>query len=211
MFFKNINIRTQCTRNKEKGAVGGFTILEILVVVAVTVMLSSLVLVNHGKFRTTISLASLTYDIALALREAQVYGTSVREANEIGIDQFRIRYGVHFDRSDDTTFFIFIDRGGADNEGDGAWDGGVQDIKVETFTLRGGNRLTALCVTVAGGTEDCVGFNDLDITFARPNPNSIIITDGVGSSFVTAEIKVTSVQGVTRSVVVHQSGQISVQ
>ncbi len=47
-------------------------------------------LANHERFNSSILLDSLAYDIALSIREAQVYGLSVRGINA----DFQVGYGV---------------------------------------------------------------------------------------------------------------------
>jgi type II secretory pathway pseudopilin PulG len=206
------------TRNIKK-APRGFTIIEALIVISITIIMSGIFLSNHRRFQQDVSLSTITYDVALALRQAQVYGQSTRAAVEIGPGEFRLRYGVHMSMIDQTHFYIFADRGGLGNEGNGIWDGDPPDRRVESYTLTGGNRINRLCVVDSSGIPTCSpGFTDLYITFERPfrlssdDPlGAFILKNTPGSPYSRADIEIVGPQGTTRTVRVWASGQISVQ
>ena len=56
----------------------GFSLIELLVVTGVIAVISGLMLVSNSTFGGQILLQNLAYDIALTLRQAQVYGISVQ-------------------------------------------------------------------------------------------------------------------------------------
>ena len=87
----------------------GFTLIELLVSVAIFTFLTGLILVNHGRFTSAILLENLAYDVGLSIREAQIFGLSVKEF-EPGSGQFQQGYGVHFDASTPAQYIIFADR-----------------------------------------------------------------------------------------------------
>src|SRR3989344_6847475 len=77
-------------------ALRAFTLVELVVVLAIFTLISSVVLANHSRFNGSVLLGSLAYDIALSIREAQVYGLSVKQHTVAGVGQFQIGYGIHF-------------------------------------------------------------------------------------------------------------------
>lgn len=184
----------------------GFTLIELLVSIAIITVITSVVLVNHNRFNGSIFLGNLSYDVALSVRQAQIYGLSVREFG----GSFNIGYGVHFDDATPTSFFIFadIDRNQRYNV--------ATDSIVETLTITRRNAISKFCATPFGinQTEKCTDsgtpISTLDIAFNRPDPEAVI-TDNFGLSYASARIEVMSEEGETRNVVVEGTGQISVQ
>lgn len=184
----------------------GFTLIELLVSMAIITMITSIVLVNHNKFNGSIFLSNLSYDVALSIRQAQIYGLSVREF----AGTFDIGYGVHFDIATPTSFFIF-----ADIDRNQRYNSSVDSI-VETLTITRRNTISKFCATPFGAspvercTDSGTPITTLDIAFNRPDPEAVII-DNLGTSYTSARITVSSSEGDTRSVVVEGTGQISVQ
>ena len=57
---------------------GGFTLIELIVSVAIFVFMTALVVAKYGNFNQSVLMTDLAYDIALTLRTAQTYGVSVQ-------------------------------------------------------------------------------------------------------------------------------------
>ncbi len=57
--------------------IAGFTLVELLVTISIFVFMTALVLAKYDTFDKNTLLTNAAYDIALQLREAQVYGISV--------------------------------------------------------------------------------------------------------------------------------------
>ncbi len=56
----------------------GFTLVEMLVAVAIFAIISSVLLANYPEFRSRAALDNMAHQVALEFREAQVFGISVR-------------------------------------------------------------------------------------------------------------------------------------
>lgn len=56
----------------------GVTLIEMLVVVGIIAVVSSVIIFNYSDFSTNVSLRNLVQDVALTVRKAQTYATSVR-------------------------------------------------------------------------------------------------------------------------------------
>lgn len=183
----------------------GFSLVELVVSVAIFTIITSVILARHSQFSGTLLLENLAYDIALSIRKAQVFGLSVREFTT-GSSEFNVGYGVHFDSADNTSYIFFADR-----DRDEAY-GGSGEI-VETFSLRRGNTISEFCGILANGTEKCTdsGVTFLDIVFERPNPEAIIKSNLPGNTYESARITVSSPQGTTWNVETFITGQISIQ
>ena len=83
----------------------GFTFIEMLVSLGILVLFSVIILANQRRFESSLTTKSLAYEVALVLRQAQVFSLAVRGSGS----NFEVSHGVHFDRSDPTSFFLYID------------------------------------------------------------------------------------------------------
>lgn len=183
----------------------GFSMIEMVVSVGILVVITSIVLVNHNLFGGNILVSNLAYDVGLSVRQAQVFGLSVREFG-VGTGQFDIGYGIHFDSDDFTTYRLFADinRNKIFDIGDGT---------EEVFAIKRGFSIKQVCATNSASVELCTGsgINTLDVVFLRPDPDAYIRVDGdpVGL-YGRARIIVQSPQGSEREVTVESTGQISI-
>ena len=203
-------------KEKEKG----FSLVELIVVIGIFAVISGIVLFNYGRFSSNLVVTNLAYQAALAVREAQVYGISVKQT-KTG-NKFDASYGVWFNQSSNQNFYLF-----ADKTKDGKRADGMSEDE-EVFGMSGTNKISSFCV-FQGSTSYCSnksnGPSSISITFARPNPNAFIYGFNAANNdiitgqsnlnnltlFDRAEIMLTSGQGdkIAR-MTVYNSGQISV-
>src|SRR5690349_3018843 len=73
----------------------GFTLIELLVVSAIIILITGTILFRQQGFSSATLLRSLSYSIALSVRQAQTYGISVRES-ATGSGTFAAGYGAYF-------------------------------------------------------------------------------------------------------------------
>ena len=177
-----------------------------MAVTAIFIILSAVVLTNNSKFGSVIILQSLTHDIALNVREAQVYGIAVRRydpGNGPGI--FSYGYGMHF--APGTTYELF-----ADVNANGKWDSGET---VKQTTLTGGFSISDICAP-----DGACGKERVDILFKRPEPDACISVSGAAtldseaqciSSIQRTMITILSSRDDEATITIEASGQISVQ
>lgn len=206
-------------------SLAGFTIIELSVVVGIVLIISAMVLFNNGRFNSAILLRSLAYQVGLSLREAQLYGVAVKEVTP-GSGAFSAAYGIYLPASiigiPNSTYPLF-----ADLNNNGLYDDGSASV-VENFTLKNFFMLDNFCALQGTGPMQCAGacpsplpsgalscapgsLGWTTVTFVRPNPNAIILTDfssSLPSSYVTAYITVSSQNGSTRTVSISATGQI---
>lgn len=177
-----------------------------MVVTAIFVILSAIVLANHSRFGNIIVLQNLAHDVALSIREAQVYGIAVRRYDPAqGLGVFSYGYGMHFEPGSNYELF-------ADANGNCIWDPGET---VRTTTISGGYAMTDICAP-----ESSCGKTRVDILFKRPEPDAYISVNGAAtlngegecvSSVQRARIVITSARSDEAAVTIEASGQISVQ
>ncbi|MBX9765467.1 prepilin-type N-terminal cleavage/methylation domain-containing protein [Patescibacteria group bacterium] len=187
----------------------GFSLMELLVVMGIFSVISTVVLVNHSKFNSSVLLGNLAYSIAVSIREAQVYGVSVQQYNS----NFKTGYGVHVESADPQSYILF-----ADTNANNVYDSDVDSI-VRQYTLNKQHSIVNFCGMKSNGDEECsdgstgVTISHLDVVFFRPDPDANISSDKTSVStgmYSTAKITVQSASGESRSLSVASTGQISV-
>jgi prepilin-type N-terminal cleavage/methylation domain-containing protein len=145
----------------------GFTLVEMMVVVAIFIITTGIVLSNFGGFREKSSLDLLAREMALIIRQAQVYGTATKLA--AGASGGFPSYGIY--AKGGTSHFILF----ADKDKDNKYDTGEE---VERFNLYGGASILKIEGFFGNGdSEPIVKFcnkkniswpNDFYIIFKRP-------------------------------------------
>ena len=188
----------------------GFTLVEMIVVIGIMAIISGLILASNARFGGVILLQNLTYDIALSVRQAQVYGIAVQRFNT----SFSAPYGMHFQTdsgSGAAAYVLFADALAPEN---GYYDcpepGTVNCELVQSTTIATGYSIAQLCVTPASGSERC-DITSLDITFKRPEPDAYIRSSQLSGLFASGRIVVESPRGDQKTIVVQANGQISVE
>ncbi|OHA18235.1 MAG: hypothetical protein A2664_02075 [Candidatus Taylorbacteria bacterium RIFCSPHIGHO2_01_FULL_46_22b] len=152
-------------KEKRNSVRRGFTLIELLVVLSIIMVITVIASYGKTRYERSIYLTNLSYDVALAVREAQLYGVNVRRG--VGAD-YDYGYGVHFSTSQPSSFQLFVD-----SDNDHYYDG-VSEL-VRNYGVTNNHRVSALC-TVAVGSSLCVAVTTLDITFRRPDPDACINT-----------------------------------
>jgi prepilin-type N-terminal cleavage/methylation domain-containing protein len=200
----------------------GFTLIELLVVTAILVIITSLVLVNSNRFGGTVLLQNLAYDVALSVREAQVYGISVRSFS----GEFDFGYGMHFDAGSQT-YVLFADALALN----GLYDCPNPELegsceRVESTEIQRNFRVVKLCAPAGITTDECMSNSSLwasklDILFKRPEPDACISADDSikidsdGGCTLnpeeSARVVLESPRGDRRGFIVEATGQISVE
>ena len=164
-------------------------------------VLTGVLLVKNNSFGGTIILRSLTYDVALSIREAQVYGIAVRQTTG---GEFSTGYGVEARMASPASYLLY-----ADSDANGYYSGAAE--LVTRYTLKQGFHFSDLCYTPGSGEEIC-GAQKIDITFVRPEPDAYIRVDDSLTLNQRARLVLESPSGSGEiSVIVEATGQISVQ
>lgn len=215
MDFKHVwpSARSRSVRGLAVSRSNGFTLIELLVVTAILTLITSLVLVNNNRFGGAILLENLAYDIALSIRQSQVYGIAVKR---YGASNFSIGYGMHFSIDSPTRYVLFADALSANGLYDGCPDSISCELVLATEILRG-YRIDDLCSTPSGGGAEVCGLEQLDILFKRPEPDAYISANGISGVANAAALQergrivLESPRGDRISVIVEIAGQIATQ
>lgn len=190
----------------------GFTLIEMVAVLGIFGIVTSVVMFNHSKFQSDTVLTNMAYEIALSIREAQVYGVSAREAKQSmqsTSENFSKAYGVYIPKANSSQYLLFAD---LDNNlkysGTDCGISQASDSCVMPYTLQRNIIIESMYVK---NNQSCILADNMSILFKRPNPEPIINTGGNRETFSQLQITVKAPDGAKRYVIVSNNGQISVE
>lgn len=183
-----------------------FTLVELMVVLGIFAVLTSVVVYKYRDFNNSIILTNVAYEVGLLVRQAQVYGLSVKGS---GAGNFDNGYGVYVIRGTTRApitpglLKLFAD------DGDKMYK--PNDTTIDTLLLPTGYSISGLNTFNSQGNFS--GKKNASIVFVRPNPKAYIVGDGQSLSDNVPEIHIDikSPSGATKTIIVWHTGQISVK
>lgn len=207
----------------------GTTLLEIMVVISIFVVISSVTVFNYGQFNSSMSTQNLVDDIALTVRRAQGYAIGVRGVNE----NFIGGYGVHFatdglasgeeHKGSNKSFVMFAEIGKDLNYRYNASQCGTPTSSnecMEVLKIQSADEISAIRVYKMAGLVNSSGKGALDIVFNRPNPEPLFCFNNSNTQYgcdvdkiIYIEIDIKNTMGgmdTEKTIKVSNSGQISV-
>jgi prepilin-type N-terminal cleavage/methylation domain-containing protein len=194
----------------------GFTLIEMIVVIAIIATVSTLVLFSQTKMNSTILVSNTAYEIGLIVREAQVAGLSVKATSNTSAG-FLSSHGVHFNKATPSIIIAFVD-----TNNNGAYDATLGEMTQEyTIDNSRAGKLLGICKLSALGpttSNYCIGSNSdttLDVVFTRPNPEALFkvrpASGGTAADYIGAVTVTVGFEGdICRSIVIEKTGAIGV-
>lgn len=168
----------------------GFTLIEILVVLATIIIITGIVIFNIGNERQNSALLRSAQKLSLDLRRAQSFALSSKTYKTSGVP---CGWGIHFSGVGSTNYIIFADLASAVNCSDRDFiraGNGSEDF--ETANLESGISINSLSGNLS------------DVVFTPPDP-TVNFTPGQTS----ANIVLINKNGATRTINVNKTGFIS--
>jgi len=163
----------------------GYTLIELSVVLAIIIVLTSAVLIGYRYGGTSLALSRSVHKLRQDIRRTQEMSMSSRVVE----GAMPAGYGIHFDTNNPSSYIIF-----ADSNGDNQYSGESEDIEVIEME----ERISIDQLTPLGST--------LTIVFSPPIP-SVLINNSPAEDY--AEITLTNGRR-TASVKVNKVGLIEV-
>ena len=197
----------------------GFTLVELVVSIAIMTVILTVVILNQSTYNDGIALTNLADEISLSISQAQAYGVGVKEFST-GSGEFSASYGLAFSllaSGSNSAYIYFADRNG-NSLYDGNWTcpiGGASECLGKVNISRG-NYISSMCIVLTSGSDLC-DVGRVDISFTRPSTEAnMLFFDTSGQAYNPGSIKgakitVMSPKGLSRSIIIYLTGQISVQ
>ena len=194
----------------------GMTYVELIVVLSIFAVLSSVAIFNYSTFQETIDIKNLSSDIALEIVQARNSSLSGTLPVSGYSPTWKPSYGVYFNSSSvkdsdglpfDQKFIYF-----ADLNDNNIYDGTTtcSGECVQKYTISKGDIVSNLSVFYKNdSTEHYV--NNLTITFIRPDSDATVLSGVTKLSNVDyVQISITSPKGLTSEIQLYPSGRVQV-
>lgn len=171
----------------------GFTLVELMVVVAVIAISSSILLLNWEPAQKAFNLRHAAFQLAEDLRRAQQLSLSTHQfqCNPLPAED-HTGYGLYLNTSSTTSYQVFENC----NDENRSWDSGEER---ETLHFTSG-------ISIQGLKVGSSPVNNLSILFVPPNPDTYINENSSGQE---AEITLTNGKA-TAVVKINNGGRIEV-
>lgn len=191
----------------------GMTYIELIVVLSIFSIMSSIVLFNYNEFQARVDIKNLANDIALKIVEAQKSALSGLMPLKTINASWKPAYGIYFNTTSfgsnkSFIYFADIDQNNFDSDGTFCNTSGIGDECISKIDITKGNYISNITVFYPSSSETK---NDLSLTFKRPNSGVVVNSGGLtlpGVSYV--EITISSPQNVTSKIRAYSSGRIQV-
>ncbi len=180
---------------KTKNHTRGFSLIELMVTAAIVILVTGVSLARYGSFNNSVLLNSQAYELALDIRQTQLYGVSV--TSQTG--DFDEPFGIYFDTSTNT-YVLFQD------DGDYAYESGEQ--VGEGYTIDPRFEITSIGTSCGSAAT----VSSISIVFERPDFDAIMRVPGCGN-VATVNVQIAAVADAveSRTITINASGLISVQ
>jgi prepilin-type N-terminal cleavage/methylation domain-containing protein len=205
--FKRIDKKIQMNK--------GMSYVELIVVLSIFSVLSSIAIFNYGTFQDKVDIKNLASDVALKIVEAQrssLSGLFPPLAQPQNPATWKPSYGIYFDMSENNnnSFIYFTDLDYSTPPQNGFFDDSdcVGEC-LDKIVITKGNSIFGLDVFYKGGATDSL--SDLTITFSRPNSGAIISSSGISDPSVSyVQITVVSPSESKALIKVYPSGRVQI-
>lgn len=194
----------------------GMTYIELIVVLSIFSIMTSVVLFSYDKFQAKVDIKNLANDIALKIVEAQKSASSGRlppSAQVLPPSSWKPSYGVYFNlgstgNNKNFVYFIDLNQNGYSDSSFCSSFGGSYEC-VDKINITKNNYISSLNVFYTDGSINSV--QNLAFTFTRPNLETAMYNNNVllpGVSYV--QITITSPAEITANIRVYPSGRIQI-
>ena len=181
------------------------TYVELIVVLSIFSVMSSIVLFNYARFQAKVDIKNLANDLALKIVEAQKSALSGKLPAQNPVPNWKPAYGLYFNTVNDNKSFIYF----TDLNNNTLYeDPNCTGECLDKINITKGNFISDITVTGQGG---CSSITGLSIVFTRPSSVAKINTNQAGCTSVSyAQITISSPQSVTAIIKIYISGRIQI-
>jgi prepilin-type N-terminal cleavage/methylation domain-containing protein len=199
--------------NKKIKKNGGMTYVELIVVLSIFAIMSSIIIFNYQGFQSKVDIENLTNDIALKLVGAQKSAIAGQLDANANLTTWQPAYGVYFNTATPTQFLDFADLDNSkycDTSGCNTpynTSGDVLDIT----NITDGNTISS--IESYSGNNAPTPLTSLFVTFTRKDFGVPVFAGASGvilSGFDYIQINVASPSSTTGYIQIYPSGRIQV-
>lgn len=193
--------------SERKSAQGqaGMTYVELIVVLSIFSVLSSVVIFNYGDFQGRVDIKGLASDIALKVVEAQK--SSLNGVwNLSATSSWKPSYGVYFNLVlDNKSFIYFVDLNNLNG-----YEAGAE--KLDTISVTKGNYIERIDKCTGVTCIPSVSINSLAVSFKRPDSSAVFKdpTNPIVIDFDYIQITIASSRGATALIKLYPSGRVEI-
>jgi len=190
----------------------GMTYVELIVVLSIFAVMSSVSLFNYGQFQGKVDVKNLANDVALRIVEAQKDALNGKFNNSAS-STWKPSYGVHFDVNNAATKIVQYTDLNNNNRCDPPQCNPTPTYSLgrevtSIVNINKGNYVSSIEV-IGSGCPPTV--NELTITYRRPNTApGFRSSPPIGCTVSNVIINLTSPRGATARVRVYSSGLINI-
>jgi prepilin-type N-terminal cleavage/methylation domain-containing protein len=193
----------------------GMTYVELIVVLSIFAVMSSIALFNYGTFQGKVDIKNLVNDIALKVVEAQKAATFGQLNSHTYITNWKPAYGVYFTLNsnglaDNKSFDYFSDLNNNTSYDDSVCSPSTLGGEcLDKINITKGNYVSLLTMYYQDSSHQSI--NDVSIFFTRPNSGaSFRSTSSLSTGISYLEIQVSSPRNYSANVRVYASGRLEI-
>jgi prepilin-type N-terminal cleavage/methylation domain-containing protein len=170
--------------NKKIKKNGGFTYVELIVVLSIFAIMTSIVIFNYGAYQANVDIKVMANDIALKIVQAQkdaVNGVT----NDLSFTSGKPSYGVYFPPYSISSkdFYFFADLDGNHLYTNSSCNNPTPDACLADVKItEGGDYISSIlnCGSTCGGSHSSPQqLSDLAITFTRPESEAVFYSSSI--------------------------------
>ena len=156
----------------------GMTYVELIVVLSIFSLMSSVVVFNYGQFQAKVDIKNLANDIAVKVVEAQkasIFGKFPSLAQQASITAtWKPSYGIYLNLSTDNKSFLYFADLQNPQPQNNVFDGTDCTVEcIEKISITKGNYISRLDVFYLDATPTA-SINNATVSFVRPDSTAVI-------------------------------------
>lgn len=192
----------------------GFTLVELMVVVSIMAIMSTLIIFNSSGLNSGVLLSNTVYEVGLIIRDAQVAGLGARVLSAEGGVATTSNQGVYFDITNPEKIIFFADL----NKSNNYTPLPPEESQIYNIENKRAGKILKICKIITNpgtGTDTCTEIASLNIIFKRPNPEAYFYTPISGGATYEEYVGNVAINmgfnnGDCRSIVIYKTGAIQI-
>jgi len=175
----------------------GMTYVELIVVLSIFAVLSSVAIFNYGEFQAKVDIKNLASEITSQIVTAQKSSLNgLLPRLGVPFATWKPSYGVYFNIASPKQFIYFTDLSNSNTY--------EANELLDTISITKNNYISRL------EAVGCGPINTLNIVFRRPDSSAVITTNPFCSNISYIQITIASPKGKTALIKIYPSGRVQV-